>query len=228
MTGASPAGPSAVSSKGTPGAVRITREALRRIAGAAEAAYPAEACGFLLGPAPTERSGRSEGTGEAAEGSSPSGRPGEATGRPGRPAGGDEMTGGSRRPGGPGEAAIVDVLPARNRAGRPDRYFIDAPDVWEAMQEAREAGRELLGVYHSHPDGDPEPSATDVDDAWGEWLHLIIGCRDGTAGEARAWWFRDGGFRPLELVEIDEVADRRATSRPAPASPPTTAPETDA
>lgn len=133
------------------GILRIPRDVLDRIARAAELAYPAEACGFLVGR-------------------------------------GDEVS---------------EAVPAPNRAERPDRYLIDARDVWKAMKVARDDGHELLGVYHSHPDGEPEPSTTDVDDAWGAWVHLIVACGAGKAAGARAWSFREGEFRPLELVESD-------------------------
>lgn len=151
----------------------ISPRALRRIAEAAEAAYPAEACGFLVAPA------RGADTPHALV------EPDASSG-----------------------TTVVDAVPAANRAERPDRYFIDARDVWEAMKASREADRRLVGVYHSHPDGDPDPSATDVDDAWGEWFHLIVACRAGVAGEARAWRFREGEFRPLELI-VSETGKRK-------------------
>ena len=72
------------------------------------------------------------------------------------------------------EARVRGLLAAENRSERADRFLIDARDVFEAMRAARDAGRKLLGVYHSHPDTTPDPSATDRADAWHEWLYLII------------------------------------------------------
>ena len=72
------------------------------------------------------------------------------------------------------EAWADRLIPTENRAVRADRFLIEARDVFDAMRAARESGCDLLGVYHSHPDGRPEPSATDRADAWYEWLYVIV------------------------------------------------------
>jgi proteasome lid subunit RPN8/RPN11 len=84
-------------------------------------------------------------------------------------------------------ARVHAVCPAPNRAQRRDRFLIDAADVFAALQAARAAGEEVLGVYHSHPGGPAEPSAIDRRDAWGEWLHLIVALRRGGPTEMRCW-----------------------------------------
>ena len=95
------------------------------------------------------------------------------------------------------------VMAAENRATRPDRFLIDARDVFEALRSARGAGAELIGVYHSHPDSGAEPSPTDRRDAWGDWLYLIISCPAGVPAQMKCWRHDVRGFRRVEIrVEI--------------------------
>jgi proteasome lid subunit RPN8/RPN11 len=117
----------------------IAREALRQIADAAEAAYPGECCGLLVG---------------------------------------------RTHPNGTIEA--VRAHPSANLGKQPNRFEID-PRLWVDL--ARALGRgpmKVVGLYHSHPDGPAQPSAVDLESAWGEELvWLIVGVagapRDGEA-----------------------------------------------
>jgi proteasome lid subunit RPN8/RPN11 len=46
----------------------------------------------------------------------------------------------------------------------------------------------IIGVYHSHPAGDPAPSPTDIAEAmYPDWIYVIVGLRGGRA--------RVGAFR---------------------------------
>lgn len=135
--------------------------------------YPSEACGFLLG-------GRSD-TRATEEG--------PRALAPAAP---------SRR-----HAVVCELRAERNRAERDDRYLIDAADVFVAMREARAAGNEIVAVYHSHPDGRARPSATDLRDAWGEWLYVIVACSAKGAGRITCWR-REGD--ELVRLPIDEPA----------------------
>ena len=57
---------------------------------------------------------------------------------------------------------IEEARPAANVAPDPARHFEIDPSVLIAAERgAREGGPAVLGYYHSHPDGLPEPSATD-------------------------------------------------------------------
>jgi proteasome lid subunit RPN8/RPN11 len=58
------------------------------------------------------------------------------------------------------------AAPASHR----DRYEIDPREVIRAQREAREAGVEIIGFYHSHPDHPPRWSSVDLEQA--HW----IGC----------------------------------------------------
>jgi proteasome lid subunit RPN8/RPN11 len=87
-----------------------------------------------------------------------------------------------------GDAAeIVFALPARNILASPHRYEIEPEAVLAAERRARATGQLLLGAWHSHPDGPPEPSATDRAEAWPDWCYLIAGFAGDDAPRLRAW-----------------------------------------
>ncbi|WP_435176062.1 desampylase [Halorussus sp. AFM4] len=66
--------------------------------------------------------------------------------------------------------------PAENAADRPrTRYEIDPREQLELMEEIEDAGREVVGFYHSHPRGPPGPSATDAAQAtWPGRSYLVV------------------------------------------------------
>ena len=69
-------------------------------------------------------------------------------------------------------AAVVE-----NRAlGDRTRNFAMAPDAIQQARRAHGAGLDIVGFFHSHPEGQARPSAMDLRHAspWGGYLHGII------------------------------------------------------
>ena len=95
------------------------------------------------------------------------------------------------------DGQVVTTRRMANRAQGRDRFELEPLELLQAEDEARRAGLVVAGVYHSHPDGGPEPSAADTESArclWRDrssWLYLILGVRDGAA-TGRLWRFADG------------------------------------
>ena len=72
-------------------------------------------------------------------------------------------------------AGIERAMPARNLRSRPDRYLIDPADHCAALRAARAAGLEVVGAYHSHPDGTLRPSKVDCREAtYPEFIYAIV------------------------------------------------------
>ncbi len=67
------------------------------------------------------------------------------------------------------------------------RYLIDPQDFRDIAQAAHQEGLEIVGVYHSHPEVPPEPSAYDREHAWPWYHYLIVSVVRGTAQEMRVW-----------------------------------------
>ena len=75
-----------------------------------------------------------------------------------------------------GAAALIDrAAPARNLRAAPDRYLIDPADHCAALRTARAAGLEVVGAYHSHPNGTLLPSDVDCREAsYPEFIYVIV------------------------------------------------------
>lgn len=87
-----------------------------------------------------------------------------------------------------GECVIERVLPARNEHENPRRgYSIPAVMLIAAQRKAREAGQQILGFVHSHPDQPPAPSESDLREAW--WLEHAYGIARVSAGHFDAMEF---------------------------------------
>ncbi len=107
--------------------ILIGRAELRRIADAAEAVYPGECCGLLLGVQHKN-----------------------------------------------GDIEINRAVPSRNLGKARDRFEID-PQLWVDVTRAHRGGpTRVVGLYHSHPDASAQPSAVDLEAAWGEELVWFI------------------------------------------------------
>jgi [CysO sulfur-carrier protein]-S-L-cysteine hydrolase len=93
--------------------------------------------------------------------------------------------------------------PLRNRAARPESEFFAAPeDLFTAMRELREAGEELVAIYHSHPRGPARPSETDVRLAYyPSAVHIIVVPRQPAV--FRAFTINNALVRAVELEEVD-------------------------
>jgi proteasome lid subunit RPN8/RPN11 len=120
---------------------------LAAMAAAAAAAWPAEACGLLLG----------------------------------------------RRK---ADAVTVEAFrPTGNDAAEPRRGYLVPPlELLAADREALAAGREIVGVWHSHPDAPARPSARDVAEAHEGYSYGIQAASREGAGELRFFELRDGAL----------------------------------
>jgi proteasome lid subunit RPN8/RPN11 len=90
--------------------------------------------------------------------------------------------------------AIVAIVPARNVHPEPARHFeIDPQALVDTHREARSGGPQVLGYYHSHPNGLSRPSATDRAMAAADGaIWAII-----AAGRITLWRSGDAGFEAL-------------------------------
>ncbi|MFH0793076.1 MAG: M67 family metallopeptidase [bacterium] len=102
------------------------------------------------------------------------------------------------------DGAIVRRLhPAINRApaGSDHEYIISPDDYREMERQAKAAGLRVLGVYHSHPNARPTPSAYDQKLAWENLSYLIVTTTENGAGEFELWRLPDWG-KPLEKAPL--------------------------
>lgn len=93
--------------------------------------------------------------------------------------------------------AITALRPAPNVHPTPrTRFEIDPRTLIEAHRAMRAGGPRLVGYYHSHPSGLPEPSAKDHALAAGDgMIWAIVG-----EGRVRLWRAGDDGLTPLPYL----------------------------
>lgn len=70
---------------------------------------------------------------------------------------------------------------------RRTRFLITPRDYLRAEKAAREAGLELIGFYHSHPDQPARPSEYDREHALPWHSYLIVSVYDGEPRAMRSW-----------------------------------------
>lgn len=85
--------------------------------------------------------------------------------------------------------AIDESFPVRNlnEERARDRYDLDPRGQLEADRRARGSGRDVVGVYHSHPDHPALPSEFDRAHAYPGWVYVIVKVAGGVAAEAGAF-----------------------------------------
>jgi proteasome lid subunit RPN8/RPN11 len=83
----------------------------------------------------------------------------------------------------------------RNTLASPYRYQLEVdPETWFLEDEGYE-----LAVFHSHPETQPRPSRTDVENV-GLWMAKPYVIYSLAGDELAAWTIADGTFDPLELT----------------------------
>lgn len=75
--------------------------------------------------------------------------------------------------------------PTRNLASAADRFEIDPAAHIALLRRLRGTERALIGCYHSHPGGRPEPSAHDLESANEPGFLWLIAALDGPDAEPR-------------------------------------------
>jgi len=102
-----------------------------------------------------------------------------------------------------GQSCIRVARPGRNvdTVRAHDRYEMDPQEFLQAQLEAEKWGGEIVGFYHSHPDGTAIPSAYDRERAWEEYLYLIVPVAGGRAGTVRLWQLQasEGSFLEITM-----------------------------
>lgn len=123
----------------------------------AEAAYPFEGCGLLIGPLSAKKT-------------------------------------------------VQKVVPLKNilrDEGRGRFDFSFSPkEFMEAQQAAEKQNLDVVGIYHTHPDHPPRPSATDAAQPMlAGWINVIASVHGGKFKEAKAW-YREDEQQPLTETEL--------------------------
>lgn len=89
-----------------------------------------------------------------------------------------------------GQMSVEAILPlanAREAGAQRNRYLIAPQDYLRGEEAAAGQGREVIGVFHSHPDGPARPSEFDREHALPWYAYVITAVMRGRAAESTAW-----------------------------------------
>ena len=103
---------------------------------------------------------------------------------------------------------VLRLSPAVNRrTDDPHRYLIAPDDLRRLEREVGEAGQEIVGYYHSHPDHPARPSAFDAEHAWPWYSYLIVRIDRGRGVDMASWVLDDERpiMNPESLDVLSEV-----------------------
>ncbi len=91
--------------------------------------------------------------------------------------------------------------PVENSATDPQRRYHMAPQGQiDAMRRMREAGEELIAIYHSHPHSAALPSETDLQEAqYPDAVYLIVSLNTEGVMEMAAFRIIEGQARQMAL-----------------------------
>lgn len=85
-----------------------------------------------------------------------------------------------------------------------DRFILD-PEAYQTVdRELRGTGREIIGIYHSHPDCPARPSPTDLANAWDGLVYAIVSTHEGYAVDTQCWVFNVEG-KQFQSVAVQDL-----------------------
>jgi proteasome lid subunit RPN8/RPN11 len=85
-----------------------------------------------------------------------------------------------------------------------DRYELHPQDHMRIEREAEQAGLEIMGYYHSHPDHPAQASIFDASNSWSGYVYLIVAVEKGKPVDKKAFVAdEDGG--PFRTVAIEVI-----------------------
>jgi proteasome lid subunit RPN8/RPN11 len=99
------------------------------------------------------------------------------------------------------------ALPNTTEEGPRRRFLVRPDDYRTAEKRARDAGLDLLGFYHSHPDHPARPSQYDLDHAWPFFSYVIVSVMAGEDTLLTSWRLKD------DRSAFDEEATEITTNK---------------
>lgn len=98
------------------------------------------------------------------------------------------------------------VIPTTNTLHSPIRYQIEPQEQLAAFLTFEAQGLELVGIYHSHPQGPPYPSATDIAEAYYPEVIYLIWVQQGDEWFCSGFTIRAGRVEPAAIYVVESDA----------------------
>ena len=111
-----------------------------------------------------------------------------------------------------GQVSAAAPLPNTTEEGPRRRFLVRPRDYQQAEKAATDAGLDLLGFYHSHPDHPARPSQYDLDHAWPSFSYVIVSVMNGEAVDLRSWTLQDDRAAfDEQVVEGNSIVNRQSS-----------------
>lgn len=118
----------------------------------------------------------------------------------------------------PWQVSRIRSAPNEEGGDRRHRYLVPPRIQCAAELEARLSGEQVLGYYHSHPDGPALPSEYDREHAWAGYLYVICSVVQARTLEVAAFALSSQGG-PFRRVRLDGAGDLRQPTWEVPPCP---------
>jgi proteasome lid subunit RPN8/RPN11 len=95
---------------------------------------------------------------------------------------------------------IDESVPTANVDANPARFQVDPAAHIELNRSLRGSDRAVVGVYHSHPATEADPSPSDITEAlYPEFVYVIVSLADRSGPSIRAYRIVSGRASPIAL-----------------------------
>lgn len=101
------------------------------------------------------------------------------------------------------DGVVQAVIPVTNAERSPVRFRMEPGEQLRAFEQLEAAGLEVVGIFHSHPQGPAVPSPADIAEARYEVMQ-IIWCPCEGEWLAHAFWIESGHAAEVPL-QINDV-----------------------
>jgi len=97
----------------------------------------------------------------------------------------------------------IRFIPMANVADNVAEFEMDPAELIKVLKELRNAGEQLLAIYHSHPNGPARLSKTDIQRAYyPEAAHLIVSLAERERPRVAGFRIMDGEVLEIEVHAI--------------------------
>jgi len=108
-----------------------------------------------------------------------------------------------------GKEDLIDgISRCTNQRSSPTEFSVSPPELFQFFRSLRKQGRDFLGIYHSHPEGNPAPSRRDEEEFnYPDASYWIVSLNNGLASVRCFEWGRAGFAEvPYTVRERSDVA----------------------
>jgi len=96
-------------------------------------------------------------------------------------------------------------FPINNILKSNHRYRMDAQEQLTSFLKIEKENCELLGIYHSHPQGAPYPSETDIAEAYYPDTPYLIWALDKNEWVCQAFFMKNQKITPIKIMIKEEI-----------------------